>query len=171
MSADSIGTIAAVVSAVVGIGAAMIAARSAAAAEKNAKLAGESAQRTAVTDLLGHCREILLENERVQSLCIDLRSEYISLFVFGGSPQGSRESTVNAALDKDSGRAVELSSEARAMASDPAKLNSASRVDLDQMSQRIGMAGVELRGIRESMERQLTETRAQNKMYQEKRVK
>jgi hypothetical protein len=161
MSADVVSAIGTVTAAVVSVLALVAAARSAAAAEKSAQTASATLRRSAVRDLSALCHEVISENLRVIDLGPTLKSEYNALFTLAGSAGGSRETTLQTALDEDLNAAESLSIEATALGDDLGKLHAASDDDLDQMSTRLMRARTRLRAIRESIELQLTQTRSE----------
>ena len=158
--ADVISAIAAVAAAVVSIVAVAIAARSARAAEASAKAATATLRRGAVRELINLCHDVLAENLRIIDLGPTLKSEYTSLFVLAGTSGGSRETTLKATLAQDLAAAEDLSREAVTLGDDLGKLHSTSDEDIDQMSTRLIRARTRLRAIRESIELELSQARA-----------
>src|SRR4051812_6023810 len=99
MGADVVSAIAAAVAAIVSILALVVAGRSAAAAKSSADSAAATLRRSAIRELVGLCHEVLAENLRIIDLGGSLKAEYKTLFALSGSSGGSRETSLQAALD------------------------------------------------------------------------
>jgi len=161
VSAEGISAVAAVASAIASVIAIAVARRSAAAADKSADAAARTLRRSAVRELVTLCHEVIAEQLRIDDLAASLRSAYTTLFVLSGASGGSRETTLMSTLDEDVRGAASLAGEATTLGDDLAKLHASSDDDIDQMSTRLVKARTRLRAIRESIEGQLTQTRAQ----------
>lgn len=170
MSADVASAIGSIAAAIVSVLALGVALRSASAAEKSASVASAALHRSAIRELVGICHEVCAEELRVQTLATALRSEYTSLFVFSGTSGGSQETKLKGALEEHVTSSTQLGSEARSLADDAAKMHIASDADLDQMSARLSSSRMKIRALRESIENQLTEARAMNQIYREKKI-
>lgn len=166
--ADWVTAIATVGATVVSVAAAFIAAKSASASKSSADVAAKVLHRNAVQELVTECHELIAEEFRIQSLVIDLRSEYGSLAGFTGTCGGSREKMHKDGLDKDIANAAEKTKEARMLIEDPAKLITAADHDLNLSKGKIEAARAELKTIREAMARQLENVRAQIQHFREK---
>ncbi len=160
-STDWITALATVSATVVSIASAFIAAKSASASQASAEVAAKVLHRSAVRELVAECHELIAEELRIQSLIIELRSEYTSLGVATGSSGGSREKTRKDLLEKDLATAAEKTTEAKSLIEYQAKLFVAADNDLDLMQGRIEAARAELQTIREAMSRQLENLRTQ----------
>lgn len=158
---DWVAAIATVGATVVSVAAAFIAAKSASASQVSADVAAKVLHRSAVRELVTECHELIAEELRIQSLVIELRSEYGSLAVSTGTHGGRREKMHKDGLEKDRANAAEKAKEARALVEDQAKLITAADHDLDLMKGRIEAAKADLKTIREAMSRQLENVRAQ----------
>jgi len=170
MTAAGISAAAAVVAAIISVIAVFIASRSAAAAKKSSEIAAAAFQRTAIRELLVTCREVVAENQRIESLCIDLRTEYTGMFNFAGVGGGGAEKQARAVLDRDIENAKALAAEGAALSKDTSSLLASSGPDIDARSTKIGLDLVELRTIRESIERRLNDARSERKnLAEEKR--
>lgn len=166
--ADWLTAIATVGATVVSIAAAFIASKSASASQASAEVAAKVLHRSAVRELVTECHELIAEELRIQSLVVELRSEYGSLGVFTGTHGGSREKMYKDGLDKDSANAAEKAKEARALVEDQTKLITAADHDLDLMKGKIEAARADLQTIREAMVRQLENLRAQIQHFRER---
>ena len=105
---DWVTSIATVGATLVSIVAAFMAAKSASASQSSAKVAEKVLHRSAMRELVAECYELIAEELRIQSLAIELRSEYTSLFVFSGSFGSSREKMHKDGLERDLVAAAKL---------------------------------------------------------------
>lgn len=165
---DWITAIATLGATVASIAAAFTAAKSASASKASADVAAKVLHRSAMRELIAECHELIAEEMRIQSLVIELGSEYRSLAVFTNNVGGSRDKILNAALEKDRATATEKTKEARALVDRQGNLALASDHDLDHMQGRIEAAKAELQTIREAMSRQLENLRGQNQQQRER---
>jgi len=165
---DWITAIATLGATVASIAAAFIAAKSASASKASANVAAKVLHRSAMRELIAKCHELIAEEMRIQSLIIELGSEYRSLAVFTNNLGGSRDKIHNAELEKDRATATEKAKEARALVERQGELAIAADHDLDHMQGRIEAAKAELQTIREAMSRQLENLRGQNQQQRER---
>jgi hypothetical protein len=163
MSAESdwVSALATAGATVVSIVAAFIAAKSASASQLSAKIAAKVLQRSAMRELVAECHELIAEELRIQSLVIELKSEYSSNFIANGSFGSSRQKVLEDSLEKDLAAAIEQTKEAKSLLKDQASLIAAAGDDLDLMQGRIEAARANLQTIREAMTRQLESLRSQ----------
>jgi hypothetical protein len=150
-------TLFAATSAVVSVVAVLIAFRSSSAARASAETAATALQRAAIRELMVTCREAVFERRRIDSLAPELRSAQTAMFVLAGVHGGSAHTNTSAKLDSELADAQRHAVEAETLAADASSLLAASGPDIDQRSTRIGLALTELRTIRESIERRLSE--------------
>lgn len=162
---DLVIALATVGATLVSVIAVFVAAKSASAAKASADIAAKVLHRSAVRELVAKCHELIAEELRIQSLVIDLRSEYSAPSVLDASSGGEGENIRNDAFEKDLADVAEHTKEARSLIEDTSKLLSAADNDLDLMQGRIEASSAELPTIRESMLRQLESCRSQNKPY------
>lgn len=165
---DWVTAIATIGATLVSIVAAFMAAKSASASQASARVAEKVLHRSAMRELVAECYELIAEELRIQSLVIELRSEYTSLFVSSGSLGSSREKMHKDCLERDLVAAAKKTEEAKSLVEDQAKLIAAADYDLDLMQGRIEAARADLQTIREAMSRQLEYVRGQNQFYREK---
>jgi len=153
---------------VVSIIAVFIASKSASASQASSEVAAKVLHRSAVRELVTECHELIAEELRIQSLVIELKSEYGSLGVFTGTHGASREAMYKHGLDKDCANAAEKSKESRTIVKDQKKLITATDHDIDLMKGKIEVDRGELQTIREAMIRQLENIRTQNKHFRDR---
>lgn len=166
--ADWISAISTSGATLVSVIATVIAAKAADASRSSAEIAEKVLHRSALRDLITESNALIGEVLFIESLSIDLKSEYSYLATRAGAIGSSRNQVHATAIDKDVSKAKELSREAHIIIADQAKLISASGYDIDLMKGRIESGKIELISIRESMHRQLESIRLQNQKYRDK---
>ena len=162
MCSEIVTVVATIGSVIVAIVSVLIALRSAKAAEHSAVVAAKVLHRSAVRDLVAESNVVIAEELRIQSLVIDLRSQYKSVFVGNGQASGSRKSTVIDQLDKDLVATSALANQAKAIVGGEAHLLGSSENDLDLMQGRIQADRWKLQTVRESMLRHLEQVRTES---------
>lgn len=161
MSAETLSTLATLAASIVAVISTLIALRSAKAAEHSAVVAAKVLHRSAVRDLVAESNVVIAEELRIQSLVIDLRSQYKSVFVGNGQASSSRKSTVIDQLDKDLVATSALANQAKAIVGGEDHLLGSSENDLDLMQGRIQADRWKLQTVRESMLRHLEQVRTE----------
>lgn len=161
MNTDVVSAVAACGAVIVSVIAVIIAARSAKAAMNSADVASRVLHRSAVRELVVECYKVIEEELLIQSLLIELQTDFNSLYVGNGSFGSSRHRLMQDSLERDCSRAADLAKDARLVVDDQSKLMASADDDLDLMLGRIEAARTELKTIRESMSRQIDNIRAQ----------
>jgi hypothetical protein len=162
---NAISEITAIGGVFVSIIAVFIAAKSASASNKSAEIAEKILRRSGMRELMTGCHSLIAEELRIQSLVIELNSEYSTLATFQGALGGSREKIVKDGLDKDLLMASEGVNDAKRLVKDQQQLILASDFDIDRMLIDVETKKTELQTIREAMERQLVFMRLQTQQH------
>lgn len=166
-----ISAVAAVVSAVGGAFAAVAAFRSAASAREAHDAVQISEKRAALRELAVTASEVLIEARRAESRGGELKLSYRTLFTFGGSSGGSRESLHLAEVDKKIAEVTKLSEYAKPFASGPDSLMNGPLDEISNREMKIAQVLTQVRAIREDLEREHTSVEGQCTTYREKAIR
>jgi replicative DNA helicase len=166
-----ISAVAAVVSAIGGAFAAIAAFRSAASAREASQTAEMSEKRAALRQLIVTANEVVVEARRADSRGAELKLAYRTLFTFGGSSGGSRETKYLAEVEKKLGEITTLSKIAKPFASDQDDLMNGLVDEISGREASIAQVLTQVRAIREDLEREHASVEGQNTTYREKAIR
>lgn len=166
-----ISVIAAAVSAIGGVFAAVAAFRSAASAREAQEAAQASEKRAAVRQLKVTVNEVLVEARRVESRGAELKLSYRTLFTFGGSSGGPRESSYLAEVERKLAEVTTLSERAKAFASDQEGLLDGPLEEISVRETTMAQILTQVRAIREDLEREYGSVEGQCTTYREKAIR
>lgn len=167
---DTASSIAAVVSAIGGVFAAIAAFRSAASAREANACVARSEQRFAVRELVVTANEVMIELRRAESRASDLKREHRSLAMFCGQMGGPRYAMAEKAVDEKLARAVAAAVDAKEFTRDTTTLYEASIDDINKRLAKMQQSLFEVRSIREDLEREFAPVESQVAVYREKAI-
>lgn len=153
-SPELISAVAAVVSAVGGAFAAVAAFRSAASAREAQDSAEEAQRRVALREVVATAAQVSIENQRAQGRIQELTLAYNSLSVFSGSSENSGIQLAEASATAKANRALQLLEYSKLFAAGAASLEFAPSADIDRVQVRLSSGLLEVRAIREDLERE-----------------
>lgn len=168
--AEIIAAIGGVLGAIGGLYAARAASRSASLAQDAAKQAERAERRGFVRDFIGNTQKVLVECGRVEAIATDLKSQYRTLFTFAGQYGGSRQQLYIEQIDNKLKSIVPIQEEAQKLMDAHRSLAQTSDEDMNLALAKIVANSVLVEGIREELQRELTEISAQNHQYRENRI-
>ncbi len=171
MSPELISAGAAVVSAIGGAFAAFAAFRSAASARATQETAAATEKRNVLRHVAIIANDVLVEAGRVESRSLVLKQGYRSLFTFGGSSGGSRETAYLKVVDEKIALVQALANIAKPFASDGGDLENSGLEEINKTEIKLTQALSQARATREELEREHAFVEGQCAAYRENAIR
>lgn len=162
--------VAAVVSAIGGCFAAVAAFRSAKSAQESAKSADDATRRDALRDLSSTASLVVHECIAIQSIAVELKSEYRTAEVFSGSAENSSLQALTKATQDIAGQALKISADAELFTSGAKSLADAPPGEVDRVAIRMGEHLAATRTFRDELVRKHTAMFAMNSAERSRRL-
>jgi hypothetical protein len=131
----------------------------------------ETAQRVALLTAANAANEVLAELQRVTARAAELHTACVTLDAFSGSYENSGIKQVKAEVAERAKRAAEISEHARLFVNGRSRLQDAPPADIDRVQVRLSSALLEVRAIREELDRKHASIEAQNAQFRERALK
>jgi hypothetical protein len=174
MSQETITLIAAVAGVIAACGAlwaAFAAHRSALTAQKAARHAETVDRRALLRDLITTAHRLLAESLQVGSLIEELKTEYRTLATFSGQSGSSREKLLIQRTTSKQKEVFPLQEEAQKLIEQRARLLNASEEELTEALSKFDGYLVQLLGVKDSLEREVTAAAGDNRVQRESRIR
>ncbi|NKI97566.1 hypothetical protein [Rhizobacter sp. SG703] len=167
-TAETIASIAAVLSLVIAALATLAAFRSAVSARTAQRFAEDSAHTAATLSASRTAIGILVEIQRIKSLSEQATLSYRTLEGFSGSQDNSGVQEALAILRDRTSKAIELGTDARQFTNSSTTLKAAPMQEVARVELRLSSSQVQLAAIRDELERVIAAVEGQNALYREK---
>lgn len=166
-----ISAIAGLIAAGGGLWAARAAHRSAVAAQEAARHAEKVERRGALRDLIVTAHRVVAESLRVGSLIEELKTEYGTLATSSGQSGGSREKFFTRRAESKQKEVAPLQEEAQKLIQERAQLLDFSEEDLTQALSKFDGYLIQVRQVRNTLEREVASVASDNRIHRESRMK
>jgi len=166
-----ISAIAGLIAAGGGIWAAQAAHRSAVAAQEAARHAEKVERRSALRDLIVTAHRVVAESLRVGSLIEELKAEYGTLATSSGQLGGSREKFFIRRAESKLKEVAPSQEEAQKLIQERAQLRNFSDEDLTQALSKFDGYLIQVRRVRNTIEREVVSVASDNRIHRENRIK
>ncbi|HEY2990617.1 MAG TPA: hypothetical protein VGL11_23075 [Candidatus Binatia bacterium] len=166
-----IPAIAGLVAAAGAVWAARAAHRSAVAAQETARHAENVDRRGLLRDLTTTAHRVVVESLQIGLLVEELKTEYRTLATSSGQSGSSREKLLIQRAEAKQKEVCPLLEEARKLIEERAQLHNAPEEDLTRSLSKVDGYLVQVFRIKDSLEREVAATAADNRIHRERRIK
>jgi hypothetical protein len=168
--AEIIAAVGGILGAIGGLYAARAASRSASLAQNAVKQAEKAERRGMMRDFIGSAQKVLVECGRIESIAIDLKLQYRTLFTFAGQNGSSRQQLYLEQIDAKLQAIAPIQEEAKKLMEAHRSLANTSEEDMNLALAKLEANLVTTQGVREEFQRELAEVSTQNHQYRENRI-